>query len=145
VALATEAISPGQHPLFQHPLPRHNGCHQPCGSNRPKNPSALAVLLVFALAFLFVIPRRREGICFCSCSTTDRSAPYATVRHSSSEAPLRLAPPGSKNKSSKVGMFFDKKNHHARTTQNTTIYHQFTTFYQTKTTSNSPYPQTLAL
>ena len=75
-------------------LPATTGCHRRCGSNRPRNPSALAVILVFALAFLFVIPQRSEGICFCSCSTTDRSAPYATVRHSSSEAPLRLAPSG---------------------------------------------------
>jgi hypothetical protein len=49
------------------------------------------------------------------------------------------------NKSSKSGKFFNTKNHHTRTTQNSTIYHQFTTFYQPKTTSKSSYPPTLAL
>jgi hypothetical protein len=55
------------------------------------------------------------------------------------------SPSKSKNKSSKIGMFFDKKNHHTNTTQITTFYQQFTTFYQPKTTSKPPYPQTLAL
>jgi hypothetical protein len=50
-----------------------------------------------------------------------------------------------KNIFSKADMFFDHKIHHTKTTQITTIYHQFTTFYQPKTTSKSPYPQTLAL
>jgi hypothetical protein len=46
---------------------------------------------------------------------------------------------------SKHGKFFDNKNHHARTTQITTIYHQFTMFCTPKTTPKLPYPQTLAL
>jgi hypothetical protein len=46
---------------------------------------------------------------------------------------------------SKAGKFFDNNNHHTRTTQITTIYHQFTTFCTPKTTTKSLYPQTLAL
>jgi hypothetical protein len=103
--------------------------------------SALAVVLVFALASLFVIPQRSGRNLLLLLLN---NGPFSTPTPSPPLFVRSTLTPGSSE--SKINLQnLENFSTTKITTQITTIYHQFTTFYQPKTTSNSPYPQTLAL